>query len=84
MFSAMLPTIFCMRWYTNCMNAQKRAAIAKLVLDNSWSDKELAKEADRHAVSTIRCSHCASQLTHGYEQFLDLTDRENPFFMYTS
>ncbi|KAL8279637.1 hypothetical protein RQP46_007950 [Phenoliferia psychrophenolica] len=65
LFSAMIPTILAMRWYTLRANRIKRGVIEVMIKENGWSEEDVQREADRHA-------------------FLDLTDKENPFFMYTS
>lgn len=61
LFSLMIPVTFAMRWYTEHLNKGKRAKIAQMILDNGWSEADVAREADRHAVGDFlrRSSRCA-------------------------
>ncbi|KAK4701925.1 MFS transporter, ACS family, allantoate permease, partial [Phenoliferia sp. Uapishka_3] len=86
LFALMIPVTLAARWYTNRMNAKKRAVLAQMVIENNWSEEDLAREADRHAVSALQGSQrkIIADFASTLDKFLDLTDIENPFFMYTS
>jgi len=53
-----------MAWLNIRLNRQKKAALAKLIDENGWTDEDVRKEREKAA-------------------FQDMTDLQNPFFVYT-